>query len=284
MRFDASGACGSPSTRSSEPNWCASTRPSETTASPPSGSNRSRRRLARLFAGGFIHPGDGALDPAAWVRRLAAHAAARGCRNRRALPAHTRGARRARGRRGRRRGRRDDRRSASRAPPVGRTDAWPGARHRAARRDRRRSASLRPGRLRLLAAAPERPADPRRSPRYESRDRADRRRSDHALDPGASSSRLRPLLVGRAPRYHAPLGRDLGRDTRSDPARRARPRLRPAVGRGRLLRATATCSASPAASSSRASILGERLPELDLFSPARFTADRSDDPGRGAVD
>ncbi len=34
--------------------------------------------LARLFAGGFLHPGDGALDPAVWVRRLAAQAAAAG--------------------------------------------------------------------------------------------------------------------------------------------------------------------------------------------------------------
>ena len=34
--------------------------------------------LARLFAGGFVHPGDGALDPAVWVRRLAIHAARAG--------------------------------------------------------------------------------------------------------------------------------------------------------------------------------------------------------------
>ena len=30
--------------------------------------------LARLFVGGFVHPVDGALDPARWVRRLAGHA------------------------------------------------------------------------------------------------------------------------------------------------------------------------------------------------------------------
>jgi len=30
--------------------------------------------LERLFAGGFVHPGDGALEPALWVRRLAGHA------------------------------------------------------------------------------------------------------------------------------------------------------------------------------------------------------------------
>jgi gamma-glutamylputrescine oxidase len=35
-------------------------------------------RLRRLFAGGFVHPGDGALEPALWVRRLAQHAAAAG--------------------------------------------------------------------------------------------------------------------------------------------------------------------------------------------------------------
>jgi glycine/D-amino acid oxidase-like deaminating enzyme len=35
-------------------------------------------RLDSLFAGGFVHPGDGALDPARWVRRLAGHAAAAG--------------------------------------------------------------------------------------------------------------------------------------------------------------------------------------------------------------
>jgi glycine/D-amino acid oxidase-like deaminating enzyme len=34
--------------------------------------------LEGLFAGGFVHPGDGALDPAVWVRRLAAQAAAAG--------------------------------------------------------------------------------------------------------------------------------------------------------------------------------------------------------------
>ncbi len=34
--------------------------------------------LDRLFGGGFFHPVDGALDPARWVRRLAAHAAAAG--------------------------------------------------------------------------------------------------------------------------------------------------------------------------------------------------------------
>ncbi len=34
--------------------------------------------LSRLFAGGFVHPGDGALLPALWVRRLAARAVAAG--------------------------------------------------------------------------------------------------------------------------------------------------------------------------------------------------------------
>ena len=34
--------------------------------------------LQGLFAGGFRHPGDGALHPARWVRRLALHAAAAG--------------------------------------------------------------------------------------------------------------------------------------------------------------------------------------------------------------
>ncbi len=34
--------------------------------------------LDRLFAGGFVHPGDGALEPARWVRRLAGHALAAG--------------------------------------------------------------------------------------------------------------------------------------------------------------------------------------------------------------
>jgi gamma-glutamylputrescine oxidase len=34
--------------------------------------------LGSLFAGGFRHPADGALQPARWVRRLAAHAAAAG--------------------------------------------------------------------------------------------------------------------------------------------------------------------------------------------------------------
>lgn len=34
--------------------------------------------LEGLFAGGFVHPGDGALDPARWVRRLAGRAVAAG--------------------------------------------------------------------------------------------------------------------------------------------------------------------------------------------------------------
>jgi glycine/D-amino acid oxidase-like deaminating enzyme len=34
--------------------------------------------LAGLFAGGFVHPGDAALVPALWVKRLAGHAAAAG--------------------------------------------------------------------------------------------------------------------------------------------------------------------------------------------------------------
>jgi gamma-glutamylputrescine oxidase len=34
--------------------------------------------LPRNFAGGFVHPRDGALSPALWVRRLAGHAAAAG--------------------------------------------------------------------------------------------------------------------------------------------------------------------------------------------------------------
>jgi gamma-glutamylputrescine oxidase len=34
--------------------------------------------LRRRFAGAFVHPGDGALDPARWVRRLAARASAAG--------------------------------------------------------------------------------------------------------------------------------------------------------------------------------------------------------------
>ena len=36
--------------------------------------------LCRLFAGGFVHPDDGALSPARWVRRLAAEAARAGVR------------------------------------------------------------------------------------------------------------------------------------------------------------------------------------------------------------
>lgn len=34
--------------------------------------------LARLFCGGILHPGDAAVDPAVWVRRLAAHAVTAG--------------------------------------------------------------------------------------------------------------------------------------------------------------------------------------------------------------
>ena len=35
-------------------------------------------RLAALYDGAILHPGDGAIQPARWVRRLAAHAAAAG--------------------------------------------------------------------------------------------------------------------------------------------------------------------------------------------------------------
>jgi gamma-glutamylputrescine oxidase len=45
--------------------------------------------LRSLFAGGFRHPGDGALQPARWVRRLAAHAAEAGVEIREREPVTT---------------------------------------------------------------------------------------------------------------------------------------------------------------------------------------------------
>ena len=64
--------------------------------------------LDGLFAGGFVHPGDGALAPALWVRRLAGHAAAAGAADRRARARRSRGDRRGRRSRRRDRRRRDD--------------------------------------------------------------------------------------------------------------------------------------------------------------------------------
>ena len=56
----------------------ASTTPCATTASPSSGSTSCRRGSPALYDGAILHPGDGAIQPARWVRRLAAHAAAAG--------------------------------------------------------------------------------------------------------------------------------------------------------------------------------------------------------------
>ena len=95
--------------------------------------------------------------------------------------------------------------------------------------------ALRARGLRLLAAAARRPARARRQARRELRDRADRRRRDDAARSRSASTSSSASCSARAPRGHAPLGRDLGRDARPAAARRPRPGPRRRLGRRRLL-------------------------------------------------
>ena len=137
-----------------------------------------------------------------------------------------------------------------RARGPDRADARAGDRDGAARRAAVRDAALRPPRFRLLASGRGRADRRRRLPRRVARPGVHRRRGAHR--PGAAGAldvRQRPRRPRAARRL--PLGRHL----------RARPGLPPRgrrgagasghLGRRRLLRATATCSASRAAASSR---------------------------------
>ena len=205
-------------------------------------------RLGGLFAGALEHPGDGSLRPARWVRRLARHAAEAGAE----LREHDRV---------------ESLDALGDVPVVVATDGYtgglvpflddvdpadarPGARHGAARRGGVRAPALRALRLRLLAAVAGRPARARRPARHEPRDGVHRRRGDHAADPGTRSSACSRACSGTRAADHAPLGRDLRQLPRRAAARGPRARHRRTSGSPPATRATATCSAWRAATSS----------------------------------
>ena len=190
--------------------------------------------LDRLFRGALLHPRDGAIHPARWVRRLAAHAVEAGAEIVEQQP--------------RRRSTRSTPRPSS-SPSTGSTRGLLPELERpvvpvrgqmlatAPLAERAvRAAALRPPRLRLLAAAARRPARRRRQARRRaSRPSTPRRGRRRRVDPGASSRRSRPSCVGGAAARHAPLGRHLGRDARRPAARRAGPGPAGRLGRRRLL-------------------------------------------------
>ena len=77
MRSGASGACGWPTTRSSRRS-APSTKPCSEDGLDAEWLEDLPGRLATLFRGAIVHPSDGSLQPARWVRRLAARAAEAG--------------------------------------------------------------------------------------------------------------------------------------------------------------------------------------------------------------
>ena len=240
-----SAACGSRSTTPSSRRCVASTRRFATTASRPSGSIPSRSGSDALFAGGFVHPGDGALDPALWVRRLAQHAAEAGAEIVERRPVEP-----------------DELDRLEAAAVVlavdGMTDAL--------------APELRPFvtpmRGQVLATEPlellyDRPHYARGGYDYWQQLPDGRLilggRRDTSLETERTAAdettaaiqgqldAFAEQLFGRKPRDHSPLVRVLGPDGRPAPARGAAARQRPGLGRRRLLRATATSSASSAA-------------------------------------
>ena len=136
---------------------------------------------AGRFHGAISHPHDGSIQPARFVRRLAALRDGGGSGVPRARPG--RGRRRAR----RRPRSRRDRRLRPRPRPGARrprlADPRPGDRERAARPRALRPPALRAPGLRLLAAAPRRPDPARRLSRRLDPRRAHGRRGDDADDP-----------------------------------------------------------------------------------------------------
>ena len=153
----------------------------------------ARRPLRRRA----LPPDDGSLQPARWVRRLAAHAAEAGARSASTIASRTLDALEADD------GRRRDRRlrqaaSCGELEGVDLPDARPGARHRAAAERLFPMPALRAPRLRLLAADARRPARRSAASATRPRDRVHRRRGDDAADPGRARATSSELL-GRRP-------------------------------------------------------------------------------------
>ena len=183
-RFGRWEVCGSQPTRRSRTRSFASTRRCAKTASMPvvlDGLSRAARSSLR---------GRGLQSDRRRDRPRAVGAAAgstgrrRRCRDRRAQPGRSAHARRPDDRDRRRR---LDWSSCARARAPRPPGSRPDARHRAAARAALRATSLRTARVRLLAAAPGRPARGRWQARRELRDRAHRRRGNDAASAAAAS-------------------------------------------------------------------------------------------------
>ena len=221
------------------------------TASPSSGSTRCRPPLDRLFGGAILHPGDGSIHPARWVRRLAAARRRGRRRDRRGTPASTRDeldARRGRHRRRRAHGAARARSSPAVVAPVrGQMLVDRAARRSSSTRARTTRAQgydywqqLPDGRLvvggkRDASFETEQTAVEETTPAVQERARRARRRAARASCRGSRTAG--PGSGARRPTGCRSSGRFRGAT---------------ASGSRAATRATATCSASPAATSSRA--------------------------------
>ena len=233
-------------------------------------STSCRSRWPGRFDGAIFHPPDAALQPARWVRRLAARAAEAGAE----IREHERV---------------ESLDELDAEHVVVATDGYPSGLAPRAREPRScptrgqmvateplaeravRAARTTPARLRLLAADAGRPARRRRLPRRVARPRADDR--DEATTPRsrARSRRSSPSCSASGRRDHAPLGGDLRpRPRTSCPLVGRVPGARRRLGRGRLLGPRQRARPRSAASSSRARSSDSAAPELALFDPARL--------------
>ena len=238
---------------------------------------RLRGRVARR-APGAAWPGgsrarssirrDGALQPARWVRRLAALRRRGGRRAPRARAGRI--ARRARRRPGRGRDRRLHDGLAAGARRRDQADPRPGARHRAARAAPVRPARTTPGTATTTgsscrtagswpAASATRPLDNEYT-------------ADEATTPLIQGrlERFVAELLGDAPRIDHRWAGIFGHDRRPPAARRARcPGRRARLGRGRLL-GHGNVLGLACGELVAGAILGAPAPELELFDPARL--------------
>ena len=183
--------------------------------------------LRGRFDGAIFHPPDGSLQPARWVRRLAARAAEAGAELREhhrvesideleadhvvlATDGYTQGL-------------------LPELDAAVHSDSRPGARDRAAGAAPVPLPALRQARLRLLAADAGGPRRRGRLPGQGARPRAHLGRGGDAVHPGPPRA-VRDRATGRAAADRVPLGRHLRRDRGPPPARRPRPRPRPRLG------------------------------------------------------
>ena len=270
-RSSASEACGLRPTRRSSSRSRPSTTRCSPTASPSNGSTTCRSRSTALYRGALLHPADGSLQPARWVRRLAAAAAAAGAEILEQSPVDVDAARA----RGRRRRRRDRRLHARRSCPARRTRSG----RRAGRcsppsrspsvatsgRTTRGTASTTGSSFRTAGSCSAAGATRRLD------DRVDRRRGDDAGDPGARSRRS---LASSPARCRAITHRWAGiwGTTPDGLPLAGRVPVATRVWVAPATRATATCSARLRRPRRATRSLGRAAPELldACFDPARL--------------